>query len=105
MLEIKKDQAGHYSFVVKSPQGHPLLESVPFPDPEAVQQQVAQLRPQVQNPAIVERTTGHDGKFRFALKNAEGAVLGHSQAYSSEAGMENGIKNTLNGLADLPSKF
>jgi len=40
-----------------------------------------------------ERTTNHGGDFQFRLKNINGELIGNSLSYSSEAGMENGIKN------------
>jgi len=40
-----------------------------------------------------ERKTNHKGEFQFSLKDSDGKIIGHSQNYNSEAGMENGIKN------------
>jgi len=48
----------------------------------------------------VERKTNIDGKFLFSIKKNQG-IIGHSGLFSSEAGMENGIKNLKNHLANL----
>ena len=102
-MEIRKEGETIYRFVIKSERGHPLLESVDFPNPAMAQDSVRRLQPQIQNPRCIERKTDHNGQFHFTLRDPEGTVLGHSQAYRSEAGMENGIKNTLNRIADWNS--
>ncbi|MEL4308530.1 YegP family protein [Joostella sp. CR20] len=43
---------------------------------------------------LYERKTNTDGKFFFIISDKNGNVIGKSQNYSSEAGMENGI-NTM----------
>ncbi len=102
-MEIRKEGEAAYRFVIKSERGHPLLESVEFPDPAMAKDSVRRLQPEIQNPSCVERKTDHNGQFRFTLRDSEGTVLGHSQAYRSEAGMENGIKNTLKRISSWKS--
>lgn len=101
MLEIHKAREGEYRFVVKSEQGHPLLESVPFPDEDTAKRRVRELQPLVKNPVCFERRTDHLGRFQFTLRGPGGTVIGHSQHYRSEAGMENGITNTLHRISAL----
>ena len=101
MLEIRKDKNGSYRFVVQSLEGHDLLESIGFADRGEADRVARQLKPLVQNPACLERKTDHLGRFHFALRSADGNLIGHSQFYRSEAGMENGIKNTLRRIAAL----
>ena len=83
---------------MRSGQGHVLLQSVAFTDKKDLEASVREIHAKLGNPACFERMTNHNGKFRFSLKNPQGKVLGHSSLYSSEAGMENGIKNTLTAL-------
>jgi len=40
-----------------------------------------------------ERKTNHTGQFLFNLNDDDGNLIGRSQHYDSEMGMENGIKN------------
>ena len=103
MVEIKKEKDG-FCFEVRSGQGHVLLQSVAFPSKEDLETCVGEVRGRLGNPACFERMTDHNGKFRFSLRSPGGRILGHSALYSSEAGMENGIKNTLTALsrASLP---
>lgn len=103
MVEIKEDGKG-FSFEVRSGQGHPLLQSVQFPSREDLEACLREACLRLGNPACFERMTNHNGEFRFCLKGAQGKVLGRSSLYRSEAGMENGIKNTRLALsrAELP---
>ncbi len=103
MIAIKEDGNG-FSFEVRSGQGQLLLRSVGFASREDLEACLREACLRLGNPACFERMTNHDGKFRFCLKGARGKVLGKSALYSSEAGMENGIKNTRIALsrADLP---
>jgi uncharacterized protein YegP (UPF0339 family) len=98
VVEIKKEKDG-FCFVVRSGQGHVLLQSVEFPNREDLEACVRDVRLRVGNPACFERLTNHNGKFRFSLRGPRGKILGHSALYSSEAGMENGIKNTVTALS------
>lgn len=75
-----------------------MLESISFNDAVEIQRTLRELRPRIKHPDIFERQTDHEGRFRFALKDANGRILGLSKPYGSEAGMENGIANTRDGL-------
>ena len=98
MIEIQKEGENSYKFVIRSNHGQPLMESVSFPDSKEVHQALETIKPLVRQPATFERQTDHEGRFRFALKDPSGKVLGRSNAYGSEAGMENGIINTRNSI-------
>lgn len=97
MVEINKEN-DRFHFVVRSGQGHALLKSVAFGSRKEMETCIREVRLRLGNPACFERMTNHNGKFRFSLKSPQGKTLGHSALYSSEAGMENGIKNTLLAL-------
>jgi uncharacterized protein YegP (UPF0339 family) len=103
VVEIKKEKERFY-FVVRSGQGSELLQSVEFPSRKDLEKCLRDVCAKLGNPSCFERRTDHNGKFRFSLKTAEGKILGQSAAYRSEAGMENGIKNTRIALtrAALP---
>ena len=97
MVEIREEKDG-YHFVVRSGQGHALLQSVAFASREDLEACVEETCLRLGNPACFERMTNHSGMFRFSLKSPRGKTLGYSALYRSEAGMENGIKNTLLAL-------
>jgi len=104
MIDIKKRGTGMFSFDLKTQGGHTLLKSVEFHDEQEAQSIVKSLNPLSENNIRFERKTNHDGMFLFNLKNSGGKMIGHSQLYNSEAGMENGIKNlkkTITSLVNL----
>ncbi len=98
MIEIKKAKSNGFQFVIKSESGKTLLESIPFSDKETFDRTLTVLEKGDTPIALFERKTNFDGKFLFNLKNDEGKTIGSSGFYSSEAGMENGIKNLKNTL-------
>lgn len=95
MVEIVKNSEGDYEFRIKSTSGSDLLQSMPFKDEGDA---LKTLREAISNP-IFERRTNHQGKFVISLKNPQGKHIGYSQTYTSEAGMENGIKNLKKSLS------
>lgn len=99
MLEIQKNSDKGYRFIIKSKEGHSLLESIDFSSKKKIEKCFEQMRPRLESPSCFERKTNHKGQFQFILKGPKGKVLGYSATYSSEAGMENGIKNTLSSLS------
>ena len=104
MIEIKKTKSADFQFIIKSESGKTLLESIPFSDKEALDKTLTVLR-KVSSPIILfERKTNFEGKFLFNLKDQKGQTVGSSGLYSSEAGMENGIKNLKANLKDIKIK-
>ena len=101
MIDIKKKDTGMFSFKLKTQSGHTLLRSVEFKEEEEAYNTVRSLNPLSENSIRFERKTNHDGMFLFNLKNSDGKMIGHSQFYNSEAGMENGIKNLKNTITSL----
>ena len=95
MIQILKVDKKGYRFCVKSRFGNPLLESELF---DTKEQAEGMLKVVQANP-IFERKTNHEGKFLIYLKGNDGKKIAESKPYSSEAGMENGIKNVKTFLS------
>lgn len=95
MVEIVKNEKGNYQLHITSSTGSPLLISVPFKSEADAESKLNQTL----SKPIFERMTNHQGKFVITLKTAQGEQIGQSNTYSSEAGMENGIKNLMKSLA------
>lgn len=93
MINIKKYDNNTYRFEVNTTTGNTILESIDFLNIADIKMLVTDLQRAINDSGIFERKTDHSGKFLFHLKNKEGQHIGNSQLYSSEAGMENGIKN------------
>ena len=101
MLEMRKEAQGGCRFIIKSEQGNTLLESIAFDSATEAETSLRKIRPAISDPVCFERRTDHRGLFQFALKSPGGPVLGHSQFYRSEAGMENGITHTRDRIVKL----
>lgn len=104
MIEINKGGKKHYSFELKTQSGHTLLRSVVFKNKEEIQQTVKDLNTANTNAIRFERKTNHEGLFLFGIKNSSGQLIGHSPYYTSEVGLENGIKNLqkrINSMTNL----
>jgi uncharacterized protein YegP (UPF0339 family) len=95
MVEIVKNNKGNFELHIKSSTGSSLLKSVPFKS----EADAKSILNQALSKTIFERKTNHQGKFIIALKTAEGNQIGESNTYTSEAGMENGIKNLMKSLS------
>ena len=103
MLKLKLNKEGAYSFRLKSEKGHTILKSIPFTKKEEFDAVVAKLDSLIKAPTLFERKTNHNGEFLFSLKDINGKIIGNSECYNSEAGMENGIKNLkkLSGISPI----
>ncbi|WP_422079872.1 DUF1508 domain-containing protein [Ulvibacterium sp.] len=101
MISIEKNKGNEYRFILKSESGQTLLSSIAFPNESEVQKSLQTLRNTKNIPVGFERKTDHEGKFLFNLKDNTGSLIGHSERYTSEAGMENGIKNLQNRIHRL----
>ena len=95
MVEIVENGSGEYQLNFKSPNGSLLLKSTLFKSKAEAE---SILSSAIAKP-IFERKTNHQGKFVISLKTANGEQIGQSNTYSSEAGMENGIKNLIKSLS------
>lgn len=99
MVEIKREKENGYIFTLKAESGTTLLNSIPFSDENKVKEVLRSLHSSTKK--VFERKTNHTGEFLFNVKNNTGQLIGSSQLYSSEAGMENGIKNLQNRIISL----
>lgn len=99
MIEIRKVGEANYRFQIKNEIGNTILDSISFSSQDEVDKTVSELIPLIDTPGVFERKTDYSGKFLFNLKNLNGQIIGSSQMYDSEAGMENGINNVKNSIA------
>ncbi|MGB5553738.1 MAG: YegP family protein [Flavobacteriaceae bacterium] len=100
MLTIKNKGNG-FAFYLHSEDGGRLLKSIKFSSLEEVKTTVEKLKTVKENHNIFERKTDHSGKFLFNLNDLNGTTIAKSERYTSEAGMENGIKNVKNRIISL----
>jgi uncharacterized protein YegP (UPF0339 family) len=101
MIEITKQPTNKFTFVLKAESGHTLLNSITFSDERIIKDTVSSLNDLITHRKTFERKTNYHGEFLFCIKNSHGEIIGNSQLYQSEAGMENGIKNFKNRIHSI----
>ncbi len=101
MIKINKEENNTYNFSLNTTSGNALLYSVGFSSKEEIKNVVSGLHMLDKQQYKFERRTDHNGNFLFNLKDKKGQLIGNSQLYGSEAGMENGIKNLKKRIATL----
>ncbi len=101
MIEVVKETDNTYRFLLKSANGQAVFSSVPFANEEEITSVISELQPLIRKAGVFERKTDYEGKFLFNLKNSNGAAIGNSRLFDSEAGMENGIKNLKKQITEL----
>lgn len=104
MVAIEKDNSKGYRFLLKSEGGQTLLRSIPFSTETEVNKTLKKLKQVKGVPIGFERKTDHQGRFMFNLKDSKGNLIAESEGYTSEAGMENGIKNLREQINRLSNK-
>lgn len=100
MIEIKQD-GNSFGFCVQTESGQVLMTSREVSTLAELESMVDLLKSKKQTRLLFERKTNHTGDFLFNVKNSSSQLIGHSQLYNSEAGMENGINNLKIVLASL----
>ena len=102
MLKINQESDKLFTFSLQSESGQTILNSVAYSSRTAMDHTISNLKNLNSQSTVFERKTNYDGKFLFILKDKDGNIIGTSQLYSSEAGMENGIKNLKTSISLLP---
>lgn len=100
MFELKKNDKGNYHFNLKAKNGQIILTSEMYNSKSAAENGIASIKRNSSDDGRYERKTAANGKFYFNLKAGNGQVIGKSQMYASEAGMENGIESVKTNAPD-----
>lgn len=94
MFEIfQSDKNSKFYFNLKAKNGQIILASQAYDSKAGVNNGIASVRENSADDSKFERKTAANGKFHFVLKSGNGQIIGTSQMYASEAGMENGIES------------
>lgn len=101
MIEIVKKSEKDYRFTIKSDAGSILFQSIAFKEKETLREVVSNLNKNGKKNLNFERKTNYKGGFQYFVKDASGTYIGQSLSYTSEAGMENGIKNLAKSIAAI----
>jgi len=93
MFELKNKEGANYHFTLKAKNGQVILSSEVYNSKASAENGIASVQKNAAEDGRYERKTATNGKFFFNLKAGNGQVIGSSQMYSSESGMENGINS------------
>tara|TARA_R100001369_G_scaffold92244_1_gene136378 strand:+ start:1677 stop:1997 length:321 start_codon:yes stop_codon:yes gene_type:complete len=92
MFELKK-KGNQYHFNLKASNGQVILTSEMYNSKAAAKNGIESIQKNCGDDARYEKKTAKNGKFHFNLKSTNGQVIGSSQMYSGESGMNNGIES------------
>jgi uncharacterized protein YegP (UPF0339 family) len=90
MFELKKS-GDKYHFVLKSGNGQVILSSQMYASKSGAMNGIASVQKNCGDDKCFEKKTAKNGKFHFNIKSSNGQIIGSSQMYAAEAGMNNGI--------------
>ncbi|MET3535163.1 YegP family protein [Chryseobacterium limigenitum] len=96
---ISKRTNGDYQFNLKAANGQIILTSQGYNSKSGCENGIESVKKNSQDDNKFERHTAKDGRCYFNLKASNGQVIGTSQMYESENGMENGIESVKNNAS------
>lgn len=82
-----------YYFNLKAKNGQIILSSQGYADKSGAKNGIESVKTNCSDDRKFERKTASNGKFHFNIKAANGQIIGSSQMYAGESGMENGIES------------
>ncbi|HPF12507.1 MAG TPA: YegP family protein [Flavobacteriaceae bacterium] len=92
MFELKKS-GDQYHFVLKAANGQVILSSQMYASKASAMNGIESVKKNSGNDGMYEKKTAKNGKFHFNLKSSNGQIVGSSQMYAAESGMNNGIES------------
>lgn len=90
-FELKNAKDGQIMFVLKAGNGEVILTSELYQSKSGAQNGIESVKENAVIDKRYEIKTSSAGEPYFVLKAANGEIIGTSEMYSSETGMENGI--------------
>ena len=89
VVSTRKD--GEFQFVLLAANGQVILTSEGYSSKAACVDGIDSVKRNAPLPDRYNRKNTSNGKFHFTLTSTNGQVIGSSQVYESQSGMENGI--------------
>lgn len=90
---ISKRTNDDFQFNLKAGNGQVILTSQGYSSKSSCENGIESVRTNSQDESKFEKNTARDGRWYFNLKAGNGQVIGSSQMYESENGMDNGIES------------
>ncbi|MAN59896.1 MAG: hypothetical protein CMC08_08705 [Flavobacteriaceae bacterium] len=103
MFELKQKDST-YHFNLKASNGQVILSSEVYNTKAAAKNGIESVKKNAREEARYERKTAKNGKFHFNLKATNGQIIGSSQMYASESGMNNGIESVMKNAPGAETK-
>lgn len=97
---ISKRTNGDYQFNLKAGNGQVILSSQGYNFKSSCEQGISSVKKNASDDGKYERKTSSNGKYFFNIKAGNGQIIGTSQMYEAEAGMENGIESVKTNAPD-----
>lgn len=105
MFEIfQSEKNNKFYFNLKAGNGQVILSSQGYESLAGAENGVKSVMTNAADDSKFERKTATNGKFHFNLKAANGQIIGSSQMYASESGMENGIESVKKNAPEASVK-
>ena len=90
MFELKKS-GEKFHFVLKAGNGQVILSSQMYASKASAKNGIESVKKNCGDDKCFERKTAKNGKFHFNILSTNGQIVGSSQMYASQSGMNNGI--------------
>ncbi|NIF05977.1 DUF1508 domain-containing protein [Chryseobacterium sp. Tr-659] len=87
---------GSFHFNLKAGNGQVILTSQGYSSKPSCENGIGSVKVNSQEDSKFERNIAGDGRCYFNLKAGNGQIIGISQMYESDNGMENGIESVKN---------
>lgn len=88
---ITKRTNGEFQFNLQAGNGQVILSSQGYSAKPGCENGIESVKKNAVKDGLYERKTSSNGKHFFNLKSTNGQIIGSSQMYEAESGMENGI--------------
>lgn len=98
IVSIRKN--GEFQFNLQAANGQTILSSEGYSSKAACLNGVESVRKNAPDDARYQRKATTNGKHHFNLTSTNGQVVGSSQTYESQSGMENGIASVKSNAPD-----
>jgi hypothetical protein len=89
--DLKKSPSGKYMFNLKAGNSQIILTSELYESKSAAENAIASVQKNAGDDGRYERKESKKGEPYFVLKAGNGQMIGKSEMYSGNSGMENGI--------------
>ena len=90
MFELKKS-GEKFHFVLMAGNGQVILSSQMYASKASAKNGIESVKKNCGDDKCFERKTAKNGKFHFNILSTNGQIVGSSQMYASQSGMNNGI--------------